>query len=218
MPNSWGSSRTPSPQRGRGVRDKPKECLRRRPVPSIIKRTNQSRAQSLSGSLSAAGRREKLWDNGISLNILWIFWLVVCRTTTNQKIRRIFKEIPLSQSQSLSRWPTADKKSPKTLGWIFKRSLGWTRSPSPGASNSHVFVQWRFHNLGYFWIYKSLLWKLVFPMTSTSRIRNFKNEMSAKLFPTWMNFGALIPFPPVRIQSIKSFSYSKPVFPQYIVF
>ena len=61
-------------------------------------------------------------------------------------------------------------------------------------------------------------WKLMFPMTSTSSIRKFKNEMLAKLFPTWMNFGALVPFPPVGMQSIKSSFYSKPVFPQYIVF
>ena len=30
----------------------------------------QSRAQSFSGFLSAVGRRKKLWDNEISLNIL----------------------------------------------------------------------------------------------------------------------------------------------------
>ena len=42
--------------------------------------------------------------------------------------------------------------------------------------------------------------------------------MTAKLFPAWMNFDALIPFKPVRIQSIKSSCYSIPVFPQYIVF
>ena len=30
---------------------------------------SQSRAQSFSGSLSAVGPREKLWDDGISLNI-----------------------------------------------------------------------------------------------------------------------------------------------------
>ena len=30
-----------------------------------------------------------------------------------------------------------------------------TRSPLPGASNSHVFVQRRFPKLGYFQIYKS---------------------------------------------------------------
>ena len=30
----------------------------------------QSRAQSFSGSLSAVGRREKLWDNGISISNL----------------------------------------------------------------------------------------------------------------------------------------------------
>ena len=35
------------------------------------------------------------------------------------------------------------------------------RSPSPGASNSHVFVQRRFHKLGYFCIYKSFPAKLV---------------------------------------------------------
>ena len=31
---------------------------------------SQSRAQSFSGSLSAVGRREKLWDNGISISNL----------------------------------------------------------------------------------------------------------------------------------------------------
>ena len=34
-------------------------------------------------------------------------------------------------------------------------------------------------------------------MTSTSNIQNFKYEMLAKLCPTWVNFGALIPFRPL---------------------
>ena len=69
------------------------EC-RHKSIPS-------DRISSFSRSLSVVGRPEKFWDNGISLNILWIFWLVVCRTTTNQKIQRIFKEHSL---QATNRW------------------------------------------------------------------------------------------------------------------
>ena len=67
------------------------------------------------GPLSAVDRREKLWDNRISLNILWIFfyWLVA-ETTTNQKIQRILKEIPLSQS--FSRRSTTDTEPEKL--WV----------------------------------------------------------------------------------------------------
>ena len=43
---------------------------------------NQSRTQSLQAFLSAVGRLESLWDNGI--------WLVVVLQTANQKIQRIF--------------------------------------------------------------------------------------------------------------------------------
>ena len=40
-----------------------------RRTPYAVRRTPQSRAQSFSGSLSAVGRRDKLWDNGFQFPI-----------------------------------------------------------------------------------------------------------------------------------------------------
>ena len=72
----------------------------------------QSWTQSLQAFFfSAVGRLERLWENGISLNILWIFRLFVVLQTTTQKVQRIFTEIPLSQSFY---WrPAADKELEK---------------------------------------------------------------------------------------------------------
>ena len=71
----------------------------------------QSRAQSFSRSLSTIDHRERLWDNGISLNILKCFdWLLFCKQPSKKlKKKQKFKEIRLSQSPS--RRPTADKKA-----------------------------------------------------------------------------------------------------------
>ena len=83
---------------------------------AVTQTSTKSRAQSFSGSLSAVGRWEKLWDDAISLNVVWIF-LIGClqnslsRTATNQKIEKILKEILLSRS--LSRRPAAGKEPEK---------------------------------------------------------------------------------------------------------
>ena len=82
----------------------------------VTQTSTKSRAQSFSGSLSAVGRREKLWDDAISSNVACIFYIgclqnSLSRTATNQKIEKILKEILLSRS--LSRRPAAGKEPEK---------------------------------------------------------------------------------------------------------
>ena len=53
---------------------------------------SHSRAQSFSSSLSAVGRREKLWDNGISWNILWIFDRLFAEQQPIKKFKKYSKK------------------------------------------------------------------------------------------------------------------------------
>ena len=83
-------------------------CMRTRSLEEKLERSSAiSIPDCFSGSLSVVDRREKLWNSEICLDILWSFWLALCRTATNQKIPKIFKDISLSQG--LSRRPTIGK-------------------------------------------------------------------------------------------------------------